>query len=69
MLRVSYTEVVVRELFVSSGFAISVFLAVAVTAGFAFIFEASLEIVVSMLVMGVATAIAEYVMLARQQPR
>ena len=67
-VRVSSMEVPVRELFASSGFAISAFLAVAIAVGAAFIFETSLEIVVSMRVMGFATAIAEYVMQSGQQP-
>ena len=61
-------EVLVRELFANSGFVISVLLAVAITVGFAFFFEASFQIVVSMLVLGLFTAIAEYVMRARRQP-
>ena len=61
-------EVLVRELFADFGFTISIFLAVAITAGFAFILEAPLQLVVSMLVMGPATAILEYVMRSRQQP-
>ena len=64
---VSCVEVPMRALFANSGFAISVFLAVAITAGLAFIFEASLEIVLSMLGMGLVTAISEYVMQSRQR--
>ena len=44
------------------GFTTSVFLAVAITAVFAVVFETTFEMVVSMLVVGVLTAIAEYVM-------
>jgi hypothetical protein len=61
-------EVLVRELFADFGFTISIFLAVTITAGFAFILEAPLQLVVSMLVMGTVTAILEYVMRSRQQP-
>jgi hypothetical protein len=57
-----------RAIFSNLGFTISVFLAVAVTAGFAFAFDATQEIVVSMLAVGLFTAIAEYVMRSRQQP-
>jgi hypothetical protein len=61
------SEVPVRGLVVDFGFSISVFLTVAITAAFAFVFDAPLEVVVSMLVMGVFTAIAEYRMRSRQQ--
>ena len=47
------------------GFTISVLCAVAVTAALAFVFDASFQIVVSMLVLGLFTAIAEYVMRSR----
>jgi uncharacterized membrane protein len=57
----------VRSLFSNQGFVISVFLAVAITAVFAFVFEAAFEVVVSMLVVGVFTAIAEYVTRSRRQ--
>jgi len=55
-----------RALFAEVGFTISVFVAVAITAGFAFVLEAPLPLVVSMLVLGLVTAIIEHVM--RQQP-
>jgi hypothetical protein len=61
-------ETAMRRLFSNFGFTISVFLAVAITAVFAFIFEVSLQIIVSMLVIGLFTAIVEYVMRSRQQP-
>ena len=57
-----------RAIFANSVFAISVFLAVATTVGFAFAFDATQEIVASMLVIGLFTAIAEYVIRSRQQP-
>ncbi len=56
-----------RTLLSNSGFTISVFVAVAITVFFAFVFEASFEVVVSMLVIGIVTAIAEYVIRSRQQ--
>ena len=58
----------VRTLFSNLGFTISVFLTVAVTAAFAFLFEASFELVVSLLAVGSSSAIAEHVVRSRQQP-
>ena len=58
----------VRLLFADFSFAISVFLTVAIAAAFAFAFDAPLQVVVSMLVMGLFTATAEYRMRSRQQP-
>jgi hypothetical protein len=43
------------------GFTISVFFSVAITAMFAFVFEASQELVATLLVLGSVTALAEYV--------
>ena len=43
------------------GFTISVFLSVAITAMFAFVFQASQELVATLLVLGILTALAEYV--------
>jgi hypothetical protein len=59
------SEVQVRRLFADLGFTISVFLAVTITAAFAFVFDAPLQLVISMLVMGLFTAIAEYRMRSR----
>jgi hypothetical protein len=58
----------VRALFSNFDFTICVFVAVAITAAFAFVLEAPLEIAVSMLVLGLFTAIAEHVMRSRQRP-
>jgi len=58
----------VRALFADFGFTVSVFLAVAITAAFAFVFDVPLQLVISMLAMGLFTAIAEYRMRSRQQP-
>jgi hypothetical protein len=58
----------VRALFSNLLFTISVSLAAAVTVAFAFHFEASLELVVSMIAAGSSTALAEYVVRSRQQP-
>jgi len=61
-------EVLVRGLFADFGFTISVFFAVAITAAFAILFEAPSQLVLSMLAMGVLTALVEYRMRSRQQP-
>ena len=50
-----------RALLTNHGFTISVFVAVAITAMFAFVFEASQELVATLLVLGILTAVAEYV--------
>ena len=50
-----------RELLTSHGFTISVFVAVAITAMYAYVFEASQELVATLLVLGILTAVAEYV--------
>ena len=51
-----------RALLTNHGFTISVFVAVAITAMFAFVFEAAPELVAALLVLGGLTAAAEYVM-------
>ena len=51
-----------RALLTNHGFTISVFVAVAITAMFAFVFEAAPELVAALLVLGILTAAAEYVM-------
>jgi hypothetical protein len=51
-----------RALLRDHGFTISVFGAVAITAMFAFAFEASQELVASLLILGILTAAAEYVL-------
>ena len=68
LLRAGVLEVLVRALFADIGFTISVLVAVAITCGFAFIFEAPLPLVVSMLVLGLVTAILEQVMRQQQPP-
>ena len=47
---------------VALGFTISVFVAVAITAMFAFVFEASQELVATLLILGILIAMAEYVL-------
>jgi hypothetical protein len=56
-----------RELPANHGFTISVFLAVAITAMFAFVFQASRELVAILLVLGILTAVAEYVFRSRSE--
>ena len=51
-----------RALLTSHGFTISVFVAVAITATFAFVLEPSQEIVATLLVLGILTAAAEHVL-------
>ncbi len=58
-----------RSLFSSLDFTLSVFLVVAITTGLAFVFDAAAELVVSALAVGIFTAVAEYVMRARRQPK
>ena len=50
-----------RALLTNHGFTISVFVAMAITAMFAFVFEASQELVATLMVLGILTAVAEYV--------
>ena len=50
-----------RALLTSHGFTISVFVAVAITAMYAYVFEASQEFVATLLVLGLLTAVAEHV--------
>ena len=50
-----------RALLTNHGFTISVFVAVAITAIFAFVLEASQELVATLLVLGILTAAAEHV--------
>lgn len=62
-------EMLVRELFAQPTFAVLVLIVVAITVGFAFVLEASLEVVVGMLVVGLATAISEYVLSIQSERR
>jgi hypothetical protein len=54
-------ELCVRTLLANHGFTISVFVAVTITAIYAYVFEASRELVVTLLVLGILTAVAEQV--------
>jgi len=58
----SSEERCLRELLTNHGFTIAVFVAVAITAMFAFVFEASQELVATLMVLGILTAMAEYVL-------
>ena len=51
-----------RALLLNHGLTISVFAAIAITAMFAFVFEASQELVATLMVLGILTAMAEYVL-------
>jgi hypothetical protein len=51
-----------RALLSNHGFTISVFAAIAITAIYAFVFEASQELVAPLMVLGILTAVAEYVL-------
>ena len=50
-----------RALLTNHGFTISAFVVVAIAAMFAFLFEASHELVATLLVLGILTAAGEYV--------
>jgi hypothetical protein len=54
-------ELRVRARLTSHGFTISVFVAVAITEMYAYVFEASEEFVGTLLVLGLLTAVAEHV--------
>jgi uncharacterized membrane-anchored protein YitT (DUF2179 family) len=56
-----------RALLTNLGFTISIFVAVAITAMFAFVFEASQELVATLLAVGILTAVAEYVFRSRSE--
>jgi hypothetical protein len=52
--------VVLRALLTNRGFTISVFVAVAITVMFGYVFDASQPLVATLLVLGILTAVAEY---------
>ena len=56
-----------RALLTNHGFTVSVFSAVAVTAMFAYVFEASQEQCATLLILGILTAVAEYVFRSRSE--
>jgi hypothetical protein len=61
-------EVAMRAMFGNHGFTLSVLAAVAVTAFFAFVFEASQQLVATLLVLGLFTALMEYMMRSKSEP-
>jgi hypothetical protein len=63
----SSEERCLRRLLTNHGFTISVFVAVAITAMLAFVLEASHELTVTLLVLGILTAVAEYVFRSRSE--
>src|ERR1700675_1370793 len=65
----SNEEYCLRALLTNHGFTISVFFAVAITAMFAFIFEASQELVATLLILGILTAVAEHVLRSGSEQR
>ena len=65
----SSEERCLRELLTNHGFTISVFVAVAITAMFAFVFEASQELVAALMVLGILTAVAEHVLRSDSERR
>src|ERR1700761_4730102 len=58
-----------RALLTSHGFTISVFVAVAITTMFAFVFEASQELVATLTILGILTAVAEHVLRSGSERR
>ena len=58
-----------RALLTNHGFTISVFVAVAITAMFAFVLEPSQELVETLLVLGILTAAAEHVLRSGSEHR
>jgi hypothetical protein len=65
----SSEEHCLRALLANHGFTISVFVAVAITAMFAFVLEASPELVATLVVLGILTAVAEHVLRSRSERR
>jgi hypothetical protein len=62
-------ELCVRALLTNHTFTISVFVAVAITAMYAYVFEVSQEIAATLLVLGILTAVAEHVFRSRSEHR
>jgi hypothetical protein len=65
----SNEERCLRALLTNHGFTISVFVAVAITVTFAFLFEAPKEIVATLMVLGILTAVAESVLRSGSERR
>jgi putative effector of murein hydrolase len=58
-----------RVLLTNHGFTVSVFVAVAITVMFAFVFEASQQISATLLILGILTAVAEHILRSRSERR
>jgi hypothetical protein len=58
----------VRALLTNHGFTISVLAAIVVVACFAFVFGASQQLVAALLILGIFTAVVEYVLRSRSEP-
>ena len=58
-----------RALLTNHGFTVSVFVAVAITVMFAFVLEASQQISATLLILGILTAVAEYILRSRSEHR
>jgi hypothetical protein len=58
-----------RALLTNHGFAVSVFVAVAITVMFAFVLEASQQISATLLILGILTAVGEYILRSRSERR
>jgi hypothetical protein len=56
-----------RALLTDYGFTISVFIAVVITVMFAYAFDASQEVCATLVVLGVVTAVAEYIFHSRSE--
>jgi hypothetical protein len=61
-------SVVLRALLANHGFTVSVFVAVAITAMFGYVFDVSQALVATLLALGLLTAVAEYVFRSGGQP-
>jgi hypothetical protein len=58
-----------RTLLTNHGFTVSVFVAVAITVMFAFVLEVSQQISATLLILGILTAVAEYILRSRSERR
>jgi hypothetical protein len=58
-----------RALLTNHGFAISVFVAVAITVMFAFVLGASQQLSATLLILGILTAVGEYILRSRSERR
>jgi hypothetical protein len=56
-----------RALLTNHGFTVSVFIAVAITVMFAYVFEASQELSATLVALGILTAVAEFTLRSRSE--